>query len=181
MIMSVSEFRQFVETDETDAVLEAKLKGIENLIRAYTHNDFRVRGTTCEADIVSGKFIAESSVPYIAGDTVMVNGSVRSDGLYTVKEVNGEVFQVNERLHDDIDVHVSLVQYPEDIKTGVVNMMTWELQNRVKAGIESETISRHTVNYINLDAWNARIGFPASLTHFLNPYMKGRFGRGIGV
>ena len=40
MIMSVEEFKTFVQSDLTDNVLEAKLQALELLIRRYTNNNF---------------------------------------------------------------------------------------------------------------------------------------------
>ncbi len=181
MIMTVEELRKFIKTDDTDECLEAKLAGIEQQIRSHTHNNFQVRGTGRICDVVGGTFTMEALNPYEVGDTVQISGSAKNDGLYTVKEVNEFIFTVNEKTRDEIDVLVTLVRYPADIKMGVINLMTWELENRTKAGIQSETISRHTVNYINLDAWNSAMGYPESLVQFLRPYMRSRFGRGIGV
>ena len=62
-----------------------------------------------------------------------------------------------------------------DVKLGVVNMLQWELENRSKVGIQSETISRHSVTYFNMDGENALMGYPKSLIGFLKPYMKARF------
>ena len=180
MIMTVEELRKFIKTDDTDECLEAKLAGIEQQIRGYTHNNFQVRGTGRICDVVGGTFTMEALNPYEVGDTVQISGSGKNDGLYTVNEVNEFTFTVNEKTRDEIDVYVTAVRYPADIKLGVINMMTWELENRTKAGIQSETISRHTVNYINLDEWNSAMGYPASLVQFLKPHMKSRFGRGIG-
>ena len=181
MIMTVEELRKFVQTDETDECLEAKLAGIEQSIRNYTNNSFQVRGTGRICDVVGGLFSMEALNPYEVGDTVQISGSAKNDGLYTVKEVNEFTFTAKEKTRDEIDVFVTLVRYPADVKMGVANMMTWELENRTKAGIQSETISRHTVNYINLDQWNSTLGYPASLVQFLKPHMRSRFGRGIGV
>lgn len=178
--MTVEELRKFIQTDDTDDCLEAKLAGIEQQIRGYTNNNFQVRGTGRIVDIVGGLFTTEALNPYEVGDTLQISGSDKNDGLYTVKESGDNSFTVNEKTRDEIDVFVTLVRYPADVKMGVVNMMTWELENRTKAGIQSETISRHTVNYINLDQWNSALGYPASLVQFLKPYMKARFGRGIG-
>lgn len=179
--MTVEELRKFVQTDETDECLEAKLAGIEQQIRGYTNNNFQVRGTGRICDVVGGLFMMEALNPYEVGDTVQISGSGKNDGLYTINEVNEFTFTVNEKTRDEIDVFVTLVRYPADVKMGVANMMTWEIENRTKAGIQSETISRHTVNYINLDEWNSALGYPASLTQFLKPHMRARFGRGIGV
>ena len=181
MIMTVEELRKFVQTDETDECLEAKLAGIEQQIRGYTHNNFQVRGTGIVADVVAGVFMSEALIPFEAGDTIQISGSAKNDGLYTVDEVTDDTtFTVNEKTRDEIELYITLVRYPADVKMGIVNMMTWELENRTKAGIQSETISRHTVNYINLDERNSALGYPASLVQFLKPYMRSRFGGGIG-
>lgn len=180
MIMTVEELRKFVETDESDECLAAKLAGIEQQIRGYTNNNFQVRGTGRVADVTGSLFTVDALNPFEVGDTLQISGSEMNDGLYTVKEASDASFEVNEKTRDEKNVFVTLVEYPADVKMGVANMMTWEKENRTKAGIQSETISRHTVNYINLDAWNSALGYPASLVQFLKPYMKGRFGRGIG-
>ena len=180
--MTVGELRKFIQTDDTDECLEAKLAGIEQQIRNYTNNNFQVRGTGIVADVVAGVFMSEALIPFEADDTIQVSGSAKNDGLYTVKEITDDTtFMVNEKTRDEIELYITLVRYPADVKMGVVNMMTWELENRTKAGIQSETISRHTVNYINLDEWKSALGYPASLVQFLRPYMRARFGRGIGV
>ena len=72
-------------------------------------------------------------------------------------------------------------EYPMDVKMGVVNLMKWELDNRDKVGVQSETISRHSVTYFNMDGDNSVMGYPKALMGFLKPYMKARFGRGISV
>lgn len=74
-----------------------------------------------------------------------------------------------------------VVVYPSDIKMGVVNLMKWELGNRDKVGIASETISRHSVTYVDQTAANTLMGFPASLMGFLKPYKRARFGQGLSV
>jgi len=64
---------------------------------------------------------------------------------------------------------------------GVVNLFKWEQNNRDKVGVSSETISRHSVTYFNMDGENSIMGFPKSLLGFLRPYRKARFGRGVDV
>jgi hypothetical protein len=66
-------------------------------------------------------------------------------------------------------------EYPADVKMGVVNMLKWELENRDKVGIQSETISRHSVTYFNMDGDNSTMGYPKSLLGFLKPYHRARF------
>ena len=73
------------------------------------------------------------------------------------------------------------IAYPADVKMGVVNLMKWEQNNRDKVGVASETISRHSVTYFNMDEQNTAMGYPVSLLGFLKPYMKARFGQGLSV
>lgn len=65
--------------------------------------------------------------------------------------------------------------YPSDIKMGVVNLIKWELNNRDKVGIQSESISRHSVSYFDQSANNSAGGYPISLIGFLKPYIRARF------
>ena len=175
MIMTVEEFRSYVDTDKTDAVLSAKLAALELLIRKYTNNNFQHRGFRCAADIRGSIFTAEALQPFDVGDTIQVTESQLNAGLYTVTAATDATFEVADALHDEDNVLVTKVVYPVDVKMGVANMLEWDLNNRSKVGIQSETISRHSVTYFSMDGDNASMGYPKSLTGFLKPYMKARF------
>lgn len=175
MIMPVEYFKTFVKTEEQDAVLSEKLAALELMIRKYTNNNFQKRAYRRTADIVGGLFIVEALTPFSVGDTVQVSESPLNDGLYTVKEVTDSTFRVNEMAADEENVLVTRVEYPVDVKMGIVNMMKWDLENRDKIGIASETISRHSVTYFNMDGENSMLGYPKSLCGFLKPYMRARF------
>lgn len=181
MIMSVEELRQHVKTDAPDAALATKLRAIELFIHKHTNNHFRVNGMSRIVDIVGGLFMTEALNPYEVGDTLKISGSEKNDGLYTVKEAFDDTFTANEKTRDEIDVYVMLVQYPEDVKMGVVELLKYDLENREKAGIQSETISRHSVTYKVPDASNTVKGYPQHLMGFLDGYMKARFGQGVNV
>ena len=175
MIMTVEEFRSYVDTDKADEVLSAKLAALELLIRKYTHNNFQHRGFRCAADISGSIFSAEALQPFDVGDTIQVTESQLNAGLYTVTAATDTTFEVADTLHDEDDVLVTKVVYPVDVKMGVANMLEWDLNNRSKVGIQSETISRHSVTYFSMDGDNASMGYPKSLTGFLKPYVKARF------
>ena len=181
MIITVEELRRYISTDEEDQALAGRLQALELLIRGYTNNNFQVRGLHCECDISGKTFISETFTPFEVGDTVQVSGSSKNNGLYTIEEVTDITFTVDEKTYDDYDVYVVKVAYPADVKMGVVNLLKWELNNRDKVGVQSESISRHSVTYYNMDGDNSIMGYPKSLMGFLRPYMKARFGRGIGV
>lgn len=181
MILTVEEARRFIQTDESDNLLTIRLKAIETAIRAYTNNNFMERGCRRLADIHGGLFLVEEMNPFEVGDTVQVSVSGDNDGLYTVKTVDGATFMVNEPVQDEMDVLVTRVVYPGDVKMGAANILKWELQNREKVGVSSETISRHSVTYFDQSAGNTDMGYPVSLMGFLQPYMKARFGQGLRV
>ena len=82
--------------------------------------------------------------------------------------VNRDLFPVDYNL-------VTKVEYPADVKEGVINLLIWDVQNRGKIGVKSETLSRHSVTYFDLDASNQVMGYPVSLLGFLTPYVKARF------
>ncbi len=175
MIISVEELRRYIVTNETDEFLSAKMKSIEIMIRKYTNNNFQVRSFRKTANIAGGLFIVEGLTPFNSGDTVQITESDRNEGLYVVGETTDTTFTVLENIVDEADVLVTKVIYPMDVIMGAVNMLKWDLENRNKVGIQSETISRHSVTYFNMDGDNSVIGYPKSLTGFLLPYKCARF------
>jgi hypothetical protein len=165
-------------------VLEAKLQALELLVRAYTNNNFQIRAFRAVAVAVAegNKLLFNSPVPFKVGDTLQLTESdFMQDELVTVMTVADGSVAVNEDLTDESGVVVTKVKYPTDVKMGVVNLMKWELDNREKVGVASESISRHSVTYVDQTGDNTTMGYPVALMGFLKPYRKARFGRGIRV
>lgn len=181
MIMTVSELRQYITTDETDQVLEGRLLALELLIRAYTNNNFQVRAFRGVAVAMSSghQLMMNTVSPFKAGDTLQITESELNAGLVNVRTSTNGTISVKEDLYDESGVVITKVVYPMDVKMGVVNLMKWELDNREKVGVASESISRHSVTYFNMDGDNSLMGYPKSLLGFLKPYMKARFGQGL--
>ena len=184
MILNVPELRQYITTDETDQVLEGKLQALELLIRAYTNNNFQVRAFRAVAVAVAegNKLLFNSPVPFKVGDTLQISESdFMQDELVTVEAVAESSITVSGDLSDESGIVVTKVKYPMDVKMGIVNLMKWELDNREKVGVASESISRHSVTYVDQTGDNTVMGYPVALMGFLKPYRKARFGRGIKV
>lgn len=181
MIMTVSELKQFITTDIEDSVLEAKLQALELLIRAYTNNNFQKRAFRAVAVAVSSghQLMTNAANPFKAGDTLQITDSELNEGLVNVSTSSDGVITVKEELYDESGIIITKVVYPADIKMGVANLLKWELDNRDKVGVQSETISRHSVTYFSMDGDNSTMGYPKSLMGFLKPYMKARFGQGV--
>lgn len=183
MLMTVAELRQFVTTDETDQVLEARLQALELSIRGYTNNNFQKRAFRAVAVAVAAKnqLICPTTTPFKASDTLEITESELNNGLVTIDSISGLVMSVREELYDESGVVITKVVYPADVKLGAARMLQWQLENGDKVGVQSETISRHSVTYFNMDGDNSTMGFPKSLLGFLRPYRKARFGQGLRV
>ena len=175
MIISVDEFKKFVQTDLPYEVLEAKLSALELLIRKYTNNNFQNRKIRFSANVTTVIPLSDP-FPYLAvGDTIQISESDYNEGLYTIKSIGENEIVLDKPLYPEISILITKVVYPENIKMGIVNMLNWDINNRDKVGISSESISRHSVTYFNMDGDNSITGYPKSLMGFLTPYMKARF------
>lgn len=176
MIISVEEARNLIDDFKgwSNERIQRKLKAIEQTIRAYTNNNFQKRAYRKTANIVGGLFVCEEGVSFKVGDTVEVSESGLNAGLFTVSSVTDEYFTVEEDTVDEAEVLVTKVEYPDDVIDCAVNLMEWEIKNRAKVGIQSETLSRHSVTYFAQDANNQVMGYPVSLLGCLKAYRKAR-------
>lgn len=186
MLMSIEELRKYIETEESDEMLKARLQALELSIRRYTNNNFQSRGYRIEADIRGNVFISESLTPFEVGDTIMVSESdLQSDCLAVVTEVEDLAFVTDSDWADDDNVLVTKVVYPMDVKLGAVNILKWQLRQEAAAmgdrsamPVQSETLSRYSVTYA-ADASETDIdpnmGVPKKLVSFLKLHKKARF------
>ena len=175
MILELKEIKELPEfSGLSDSVLTSKIEAVELMIGAYTNNNFQNRFV---------RFVAESTgdalkggSPYLkAGDTIQITKSDVNDGLYVITSVNEDSIAVSPELFPYPKNLVTKIEYPADVKSGVLEMLKWDVQYRSKTGIKSETLSRHSVTYADVDANNSVMGYPVSLLGFLKPYVKARF------
>ena len=176
MIISVEEVKNLIDFKGwTDSKIERKLKAIEQTIRSYTNNNFQDRDCRRTADIVGSFFTVEALTPFDVGDTVQISRSELNKGLFTVLSVDDSTFMVEEDVKDESNVLVTKILYPADVIDCAINMLEWDINNRDKVGIQSETLSRHSVTYFNMDGDNSLHGYPKSLLGPLKAYRKARF------
>lgn len=175
MIVAVDEVMKLPEfANQTESVIADKLKAVELSIRAYTNNNFQNRYVRFLAESLGNRLMGVSDFLKV-GDTVQISQSKVNDGLYTITEISDTFIRVDGNLYRYPDNLVTKVEYPADIKTGVIDLLKWEVKNRQKVGIKSETLSRHSVSYYDHDANNQVMGYPVALLGFLKPYIKARF------
>lgn len=174
MLLTVDEVRAFINTSEEDEGIESRIQSLELLIRKYTNNNFQNRSfrTSC---VAMAQMLYTDYPLFKAGDTVQISMSIYNNGLYVIEQIQDGFIILDKNLIDEPKVLVTKVEYPQDVKMGAINMIKWDLENRDKVGIQSETISRHSVTYFNMDGENSTMGYPKSLLGFLYPYKKARF------
>lgn len=174
MILSVEELKSFVDCGNmTDMQIKMKLNGIESAIRNETNNNFQNRSFRFNAP-TNNEAVLFNSPYFSVGDTIQITQSINK-GLYVITSVDNGAMTLDKPVYPASSNLVTKVEYDDDIKMGVVNLMKWEISMRDKVGIASETISRHSVSYFSQDASNALIGYPKALIGFLEPYYKARF------
>lgn len=175
MIISVKELMEMPEFNgQSEKTLQRKLNAIEDLVRAYTNNNFQNRRIRFEAP--SNSILQGWNKLLKVGDTVQITQS-DNEGLYVITKIDrvNRTVTLDSELADTGHNLITKVEYPDAIVEGVINMMIWEVQNRSKVGIQSETLSRHSVTYFEQDAENQLMGYPVTLLGFLKPYIKARF------
>lgn len=175
MIITVDEVMGLPEfVGQNEKVIAAKLKSVELAVRSYTNNNFQNRYVRfCAASL--GNRIFGTSDFLKVGDTVQISQSQVNDGLYSITEISADFIRLDADLYKYPDNLITKVEYPADVKSGVIDLLKWEVKNRQKVGIKSETLSRHSVSYYDQDKNNQVMGYPVALLGFLRPYKKARF------
>ena len=169
-LLSMDEFAGMGEQE-----LLRREKAVELAVRAYTHNNFQNRNIRFKA-VSDGYHLYGNYYFLRKGDTVQVSKSGVNDGLYTVTELSDDGIKIDTELFSTDFNLVTKVEYPADIVEGVLSLLKWQVEAEGKVGlVQSETLSRHSVTYVNLDTSNSFMGFPSSMLGFLAPYMKARF------
>ena len=175
MILSVGDLMTIPDFNGQDGnIIQKKLDAVELLIRKYTNNNFQNRNIRFLAS--SEGAILNGVSPFLkVGDTIQITESGVNDGLYTVIDLGVDSVTVDRPLFAVDHNLVTKVEYPVDVQVRVINLMRWEIGNRNKVGIKSETLSRHSVTYYDQDSNNQVMGYPVTLLGFLEPYKKARF------
>lgn len=176
MLISAKNLKEFYPKFQSisDNLLTRKLSVIESAIREHTHNNFQNRLVRFNGAIVDEKILWETGYLSV-GDTIQISDGINK-GLYTIKSVS-ETIETNEPLYDYPTQLITKIEYPIDVIEGAIDLLDWELIQKGKenTGVASETISRHTVNYVQRTNDNTIKGYPIELFNFCNDYMKARF------
>lgn len=164
-----------------DSITQEDLDAFEVAFRSLTNNSFQNKHIRFkDIEFVGENLIAvkDPIVGIRTGDTIEVNYSHYNDGLYVVEELTGKQIKVQGKpffVANTSGSMITLVQYPADVKAGLKKILSYNLKMADKIGIKSESISRMSTTYYDVNASETVDGYPAALVSFLQKYEKMRW------
>lgn len=172
MIISVDELQNVygIFKDENAELVQAKLDGLESLIRLYTNNNFQNRNIRIECPSMDSYLIASPTYLKV-GDTVQITNSKINDGLYVIKEISDNQIKLDKDIYDCENQLVTKIEYPKAVISTLVNILSWDEKYGSKMGIQSESIGRHSVSYFSQNDQNSLGGYPIHLFNPLKQFM----------
>lgn len=186
MIITLDEAKKLLNINLTDSsrdfILEEQLKSLEVSIRNYTNNKFldervKILGSlSFSNNSINGADLFR--LGFRKGDTIEIDYTLLNNGIYTVKEVTKDSLEVEETLQEEepgCEVLVNKINYPYDLRIGVVKLLGYSLKMADKIGVKSETISRYSVTYYDVNSTENIEGYPSSMMKFLSKYRKLRW------
>ena len=179
MIISIEELRseygEFDFSKFTDERLRKKLNAIEQMVRNHTRNGFINRDTITKC-YVNGGYIMGDFKGLNVGDTVELYDAGINNGLYVIDYASEDEIALDKDIYDCGEMKLVKVEYPLDVIEGCIELLDYDCNYRAKSkrGVASETISRHSVSYVQSNNSNTLRGYPAHLLGFLEPYIRWR-------
>lgn len=169
------------------AIKQGDLDAFETSIRELTHNKFQkvnVRASNLTIENYTIELGEGTTLGMRVGDTIEINDTLYNDGLYVIKTLGATTITIDEVVAGSKqfisetakDAIVTLVHYPADIVKGVKSLIEYDLKMADKVGIKSETISRMSVTYYDVNATDNAEGYPKALLDFIRKYEKMRWG-----
>lgn len=169
MIISVEKLKGILPsaTNKSDEELELMLSALEAFIRKYTNNNFQLRSFRTVGNIRGGELLFDKTL-FKDGENFEISQSLYNAGVYVL----GKPYD----FYDEENVLITKVVYPQAVISGVVNLIQWDIEHRGKIGVKSESLSRYSVTYYDLESGGNSIGgYPKGLMGFLKPYMRAQF------
>lgn len=176
MILSLEDAKK-IDPNITQSALDA----FEAAVRQLTNNNFqnrRVRYKGLRFIDPDQLEFQELLIGLRAGDTIQVSNSTYNDGLYTIKDITSNTITVEAAKfygYHTSEGFITKVEYPADIRAGIEKLIAYDKKMGAKQGIKSETISRMSVTYYDVNSTESVDGYPASLMNFLDKYNKMRW------
>lgn len=171
------------EAQESDKdITQEDLDAFESAVRQMTNNNFQIqhiRFTNIEIKEPNLIILKDQPKGIRVGDTLEINYSQFNDGLYVIEELSAKEIKVSQELffnENSKDMIATLVRYPADVKRGIKKLIQYDKKMGDKVGIKSETVSRMSKTYYDVNATDNTEGYPKALLSFLDKYEKIRWG-----
>lgn len=177
MIISVNELKSRIDCGEIDIdTIKSRLDAIEDVIRAYTNNNFQNRNVRFVASSSNGNQLNAVSPFLRVDDTIQISQSKVNDGLYRITDISGGCITVDGSLYDVSYNKVTKIEYPSAVAQCAVDLFKWQIEYGSKIGIksESETLSRHSESVTYEDSTTLFMGYPTGILSGLTLYKKAR-------
>ena len=179
MILTLEEAKK-IKSDVT----QEELDGLETAIRGITNNKFQnIRIRYPKFEVKDEKKLVFLSKPAFLrpSDTIEISQSDVNDGLFVIESLDDNTITLKDcRLFDGVfkEAFITKIEYPKDILVGVQKLLKYSDKMGGKVGIKSESISRMSIQYYDVNAGDNVEGFPSALFSFLNKYKKLDWGDG---
>lgn len=175
MIITLEEAQKIdpnIEQDDLDA--------FEQAVRVLSSNNFQLKQIRYEIAFLDDDTVTlhvDDVEGIRKGDTVEINYTRLNDGLYEVLAVDTGTLTIDANLFNEAPKRaiLTLVRYPADIKRGIKKLIEYDKKMAGKIGVKSETISRMSTTYYDVNATDNTDGYPAALLSFLDKYKKMRW------
>lgn len=183
MIISLEEVKKILGVNDTtkDYELTLKLNALETMIRNKTNNKFLDTRVRVNKNLIfnDGNTITGANFKALGfreGNTIDIDDSIQNNGVYEVTEVSETYIKVKEDIQEEeCNCLITKVNYPSDIKLGVIKLLQYDNKMADKIGIKQETIARASTTYFDMGNDESVEGYPAALLKFLDKYKKLRW------
>jgi len=136
---------------------------------AYSSNTFDAAGKTITIDIDA--LYGSLTDTFAAGDTVLVSGTRRNNGYYTLATVAAGVLTVSEALADEVaPSFLFFVDVPAAFTQLLGKLVWYDLYTRASVGgLKSERVGTYSFTVQDADT---ALGYPSDITGGLSAYLN---------
>ncbi len=181
-------------TDVTyNNLIDEQIPVVQELISEYTHDDFisvsleqalthdgyeeygSPNVTAIGEMTLTGHTITSATSIYgdfKAGDNIIITGSIRNNGYYTITGITDTEITVEEDLIDENEyMYIYLVIYSKSVSNIAARMVGYDVLERGEAqGVESERIGSYSVKYRDI----CGVGYPQDIVAGLTRFHRGK-------
>lgn len=183
-LITLAQWKTLLGITSTDATRDARvttlLPQLEDDIVTYCNNNFLntdvsfsgsfvlavAGGTTYTFTCALGGI---SDTTLAIGDCILVEGTTRNDGRYTIATISDTVITTTEVITAEaaVDIEITLIQWPKGLQLYAARMISYQIDHMADAGITGEVIKSYSYTRRQYGEM-ADPGYPQELTRGLD-------------